>query len=48
VSPSTIYRAIEAGELDAIKIGGSLRVPADSVRAFEDTATSAGKSGEVA
>lgn len=43
VSPSTIYRAIETGELAAVKIGGSLRVPAEAVHAFETAAT-----GEVA
>lgn len=41
VSPSTVYRAIEAGELSAVKIGGSLRVSEAVVRAFEETATSA-------
>lgn len=40
VSPSTIYRAIESGELAAIKIGGSLRIPADAVEAFEASAMS--------
>lgn len=34
VSPSTIYRAIEAGQLDAIRIGGALRVPESAVAAF--------------
>ncbi|GAB3472293.1 helix-turn-helix domain-containing protein [Actinophytocola sediminis] len=57
VSPSTIYRAIEAGQLTAIRIGGSVRVPASAVALFElecaldetDVAgLSADESGEVA
>jgi excisionase family DNA binding protein len=38
VSPATIYRAIQAGELDAIKIGNTVRIPAHALRAFEETA----------
>jgi excisionase family DNA binding protein len=37
VSVPTIYRAIHAGELEALRIGGengSLRVPADAVADF--------------
>jgi excisionase family DNA binding protein len=38
VSPATIYRAIEAGQLTALKHGGgkgALRIPEASVRAYE-------------
>lgn len=42
VSPSTVYRAIEAGELDAVRIGGSLRIPARAVAAFEESAAVTG------
>jgi excisionase family DNA binding protein len=35
VSPATIYRAIQAGELDALKIGGTLRIPDYALSAFE-------------
>jgi len=40
VSPSTIYRAIETGRLEALQIGargarGSVRIPDYAVRAFE-------------
>lgn len=37
VSPATIYRAIEAGQLDALRIGtgkGAVRIPADALAAF--------------
>lgn len=34
VHPSTVYRAIQAGELDVVKIGGSLRVPERAVTAY--------------
>lgn len=39
VSVSTIYRAIEAGQLDVLKIGagkGSIRITAEAVRAFKN------------
>lgn len=39
VSVSTIYRAIEAGHLDVLKIGtgkGSIRITADAIRAFQN------------
>lgn len=35
VSPSTIYRAIEAGQLAAIRIGSSVRVPASALALFQ-------------
>lgn len=38
VSASTIYRAIQSGQLDAVKVGpgrGAMRVPAHAVRAYE-------------
>ncbi|MBP2321543.1 excisionase family DNA binding protein [Kibdelosporangium banguiense] len=39
VSPSTIYRAIESGQLDAYKIGtgkGTLRIPGRAISAYLD------------
>jgi|GEM_PF-6035782 excisionase family DNA binding protein len=39
VSVSTIYRAIESGQLDALKLGtakGTLRVPGSSVLAYAE------------
>jgi excisionase family DNA binding protein len=44
VSVSTIYRAIESGQLDALKIGtgkGSLRVPGCAVEAFREACAEA-------
>jgi excisionase family DNA binding protein len=41
VSPATIYRAIQAGELDALKIGGALRIPDYALTAFESAAAEA-------
>jgi len=36
VTPTTIYRAIQAGELDAYKVGaggnGALRIPGSAIR----------------
>jgi excisionase family DNA binding protein len=40
VSVSTIYRAIESGQLTALKIGagkGALRIPEYALAAFEET-----------
>jgi excisionase family DNA binding protein len=37
VSPSTIYRAIESGRLDALKVGtgkGALRIPGPAITAY--------------
>ncbi len=36
VSPQTIYRAIESGKLEALRLGSTraLRIPEDSVRAY--------------
>lgn len=36
VSPQTIYRAIESGKLDALKLGSSraIRIPEHAVRAY--------------
>jgi excisionase family DNA binding protein len=36
VSPQTIYRAIESGKLDALKLGSShaIRIPESAVRAY--------------
>ncbi|MGH3567805.1 MAG: helix-turn-helix domain-containing protein, partial [Pseudonocardia sp.] len=36
VSKETIYRAISSGRLDALRIGGSPRVPSEALRAFTD------------
>ena len=39
VSPSTIYRAIEAGHLDAYRIGsgkGAIRIPQHALTVFEE------------
>jgi excisionase family DNA binding protein len=46
VSVSTIYRAIEAGKLEALKIGagagrGSVRIPDYALRIFEDACAEA-------
>ena len=41
VSVSTIYRAIEAGQLDALRIGtgkaGAIRIPDAALAAFEES-----------
>lgn len=40
VSPSTIYRAIEAGHLDALRIGtgkGAIRIPEYALGAFVES-----------
>ena len=45
VSAATIYRAIESGQLDALKLGtgrGTLRVPGWAVEAYADAAFEAG------
>lgn len=39
VSPATVYRAIESGQLDALKLGtgrGTLRVPGAAVLAYAE------------
>lgn len=46
VSPSTIYRAIDAGKLEAFKIGsgsarGSVRIPEYALRTFEEACAEA-------
>ncbi|GAA3889996.1 hypothetical protein GCM10022243_63570 [Saccharothrix violaceirubra] len=41
VHPATIYRAIKAGELDALKVGGSIRIPAESLRVYRETCAEA-------
>jgi excisionase family DNA binding protein len=38
VSKMTIYRLVQAGELPAIRIGRSIRVPASALRAYLDNA----------
>jgi excisionase family DNA binding protein len=46
VSESTIYRAIESGKLDALKVAGinkrgSLRIPASAIEAFRESCAEA-------
>lgn len=36
VSRSTVYRAIESGELDALRIGNALRVPGEALAGWLD------------
>ena len=36
VHPATIYRAIKTGALDALRVGGSLRIPEDSVTTYRE------------
>ena len=36
VSPATIYRAIESGKLEALKIGRAFRVPEWALKIFEN------------
>ncbi|MBV9143437.1 MAG: helix-turn-helix domain-containing protein [Pseudonocardiales bacterium] len=36
VSVSTIYRVIESGQLDALRLGTAVRVPGWAVRAYTD------------
>lgn len=38
VSPATIYRAIRNGQLDAVRIGGSVRVPESALAGFVERA----------
>jgi excisionase family DNA binding protein len=48
VSVSTIYRAIEAGQLASLKIGsgkGAIRIPAHAVEAFAALCAGASDSG---
>ncbi|WP_238412611.1 helix-turn-helix domain-containing protein [Saccharothrix deserti] len=41
VHPATIYRAIKSGELDALKVGGSIRIPASSVEVYREACAQA-------
>ena len=34
LSRSTVYALVRAGELEAVKVGRALRIPADAVAAF--------------
>lgn len=46
VSTMTIYRAIESGQLDALKLGtgkGALRVPESALGAFEEACAQAAR-----
>jgi len=38
VSPATVYRAIRNGQLDAVRIGGSVRVPESALAGFVERA----------
>lgn len=38
VSKTTIYRAIRSGQLDAVRIGGSVRVPESALVGFVERA----------
>jgi excisionase family DNA binding protein len=45
VSRATIYRAIEAGALRALKLGvgrGAVRVPGDAITAYRDACSNCG------
>ncbi|MGH3567806.1 MAG: helix-turn-helix domain-containing protein [Pseudonocardia sp.] len=50
VSEASIYRAIRSGQLDALRIGGSVRVPSEALRAFGEaaSATPVGRTAEQA
>ncbi|MEV8438997.1 helix-turn-helix domain-containing protein [Actinosynnema sp. NPDC051121] len=47
VSVHTIYRAIKAGELDALKVGGSIRIPEWSLRVYREACAAAAYSERV-
>lgn len=50
VSVATIYRAIENGQLHALKIGtgkGALRIPGSALAAFEEACSSAAYTAHV-
>ncbi|QYN16845.1 AlpA family transcriptional regulator [Amycolatopsis sp. DSM 110486] len=50
VSRATIYRAIESGQLDALKIGtgkGALRIPGHAVNTYLETCAEAAYQGYV-
>lgn len=47
VSVNTIYRAIESGALDALKIGGAVRVPGAAVNAYVKSCGQAASAVEV-
>ena len=44
VSKMTVYRLVHAGTIAALRVGGSLRLPRDSVEAFLRDAEVAGES----
>ena len=47
VSPATIYRAIESGQLSALKVGtgkGAMRIPGSSVLAYAEACQQAAAS----
>lgn len=41
VSVHTIYRAIRSGELDALKVGGSIRIPDEALTAYREACAEA-------
>lgn len=47
VDHNTVRRRIKAGELEGIKIGGSIRIPHDGFAAYLKRATAAAKTAEV-
>ncbi|MBW4719640.1 helix-turn-helix domain-containing protein [Saccharothrix sp. SC076] len=42
ISPHTVYRLIKAGELDALKVGGSIRVPESALAVFREACAGTG------
>ncbi|MEU4801055.1 helix-turn-helix domain-containing protein [Actinosynnema sp. NPDC023587] len=48
VHPATIYRAIKSGDLDALKVGGSIRITEDALRVFRKACAQAAYSEFVA
>lgn len=42
ISPSTVYRAIEAGALEALRIGGAVRVPGAALTVWLERCAQAG------
>jgi excisionase family DNA binding protein len=41
--PITIYRAVSAGRLDALRIGRQIRIPQESLEAFTKTRAASAK-----
>lgn len=47
VSPSTVYRAIESGALDALRIGSAVRVPGEALAGWLEQCAQAGYEAHV-